>query len=204
MRKLGLACLCALTVLVQAARAGAADGGDAPTAVLGLEALEGAPDSVAAEITDALRQRIAATKGFQLVQGKDLVEVKLVFACPDEAPACMSQAGKSMGASKIIFGNIKRAGLDYQVTLKLLDDGKGTVESWATESVARRRAEPSAFRSLAPGWLAKLTGKNTGGGSLQIRANVDGAAVSLDGTRIGVTGDKPVVVADVAPGKHEV
>ena len=55
------------------------------------------PDAVAADITDALRQRVAATKGYQLLQGKDLVEVKLVFACPDEAPACMSQAGKEPG-----------------------------------------------------------------------------------------------------------
>src|SRR6185503_20152565 len=128
-----------------------------------------------------------------LVQGKDLVEVKLVFACPDEAPACMSQAGKSMGATKVIFGNVKRAGTDYQVTIKLLDVPRATVESWATEAVPRRKAEPSAFRSLAPGWLAKLTGKNAGG-SLQIRANIQGAAVSLDGTSVGVTTDKPVVI----------
>src|SRR5262245_58411741 len=116
MRKLGLAYLCVTTMLATAARAVAADGGDAPTAVLGLEALEGAPDNIASEITDALRQRIASTKGYQLVQGKDLVEVKLVFSCPDEAPACMSQAGKSMGASKLIFGNVKRSGGDYLIT----------------------------------------------------------------------------------------
>jgi hypothetical protein len=146
---------------------------------------------------------VAATKGYQLVQGKDLVEVKLVFACPDEAPACMSQAGKSMGATKVIFGNVKRAGTDYQVTLKLLDVAKATVETWATEAVPRKRAEPAAFRSLAPVWLAKLSGKNAGG-SLQIRANIPGAAVSLDGTRVGVTTDKPVVISDVAPGRHEV
>lgn len=172
-------------------------------AVLGFEALEGAPDNVATEITDALRQRVAATKGYQLVQGKDLVEVKLVFSCPDEAPACMSQAGKSMGATKVIFGNVKRAGTDYQVTLKLLDVGKAAVETWATEAVPRKRAEPAAFRSLAPVWLAKLSGRNAGG-SLQIRANIQGAAVSLDGTRVGVTTDRPVVISDVAPGRHEV
>jgi hypothetical protein len=194
--------LAALVVLAAPARA-AAEGADTPTAVLGFEALEGAPDNIATEITDALRQRVASTKGYQLVQGKDLVEVKLVFACPDEAPACMSQAGKSMGASKVIFGNVKRAGADYQVTLKLLDVGRAVVETWATEAVPRKRAEPAAFRSLASGWLAKLTGKNAAG-SLQIRANVQGAAVSLDGTRVGVTADKPVVITDVSPGRHEV
>jgi hypothetical protein len=180
-----------------------AQSAEVSTAVLGFEALDGAPDNVAAEITDALRQRVAATKGYQLVQGKDLVEVKLVFSCPDEAPACMAQAGKSMGATRLIFGNVKRSGPDYQVTIKQLDVNRAAVESWATESVPRRRAEPSVFRSLAPAWIAKLSGKGASG-SLQIRANVQGAAVSLDGTRVGVTGTQPVVINDVSPGHHEV
>ena len=82
-----------------AAHAAAAEAG-IPTTVLGLEPLEGVPDTLSADITDALRQRVAATKDYQLLQGKDLVEVKLVFACPDEAPSCLSQAGKSLGAAK--------------------------------------------------------------------------------------------------------
>jgi hypothetical protein len=180
-----------------------AESAESSTAVLGFEALEGAPDNVAAEITDALRQRVAGTKGYQLVQGKDLVEVKLVFSCPDEAPGCMAQAGKSMGATKLIFGNVKRSGTDYQVTIKLLDVNRAAVESWATEAVPRRRAEPSVFRALAPAWISKLSGKGASG-SLQIRANVAGAAVSLDGTRVGVTGAQPVVIGDVSPGHHEV
>ena len=86
-----LALAASLTAAGLPVRARAAEGGDVATAVLGIEPLEGAPDAVAAEITDALRQRVAATKGYQLLQGKDLVEVKLVFACPDAAPACMSR-----------------------------------------------------------------------------------------------------------------
>jgi hypothetical protein len=180
----------------------AAEAGDAATAVLGIEPLEGATDSVAAEITDALRQRVAATKGYQLLQGKDLVEVKLVFACPDAAPACMSQAGKSLGADKLIFGNVKRAGNDYQVTLKLLDVSRAVVESFTAETVPRKQADASGLRSMAPAWLAKLSGK--GGGSIQVRANFPGASVSLDGTQVGTTGGNPVVIPDVAPGRHEV
>jgi hypothetical protein len=176
---------------------------DAATAVLGLEALDGAPDNVASEITDALRQRVAATHGLELVQGKDLVEVKLVFSCPDEGAACMAQAAKSMGATKLIFGNVKREGADYQVTLKLLDVNRVAIDSWVTEAVARRKAEPTVFRSLAPAWLSKLTGKGADG-SLQVRANVAGAAVSLDGTSVGVTGPQAVMISDVAPGRHEV
>ena len=37
-----------------------------------------------------------------------------------------------------------------------------------------------------------------------MRANFPGAAVSLDGTQVGTTGGNPVVINDVAPGRHEV
>src|SRR5215510_9090985 len=195
-----LALVTSLTAAVFPSRAHA--DGDVATVVLGIEPLDGAPDNVAAEITDALRQRLAATKGYQLLQGKDLVEVKLVFACPDAAPACMSQAGKSLGADKLIFGNVKRSGNDYQVTLKLLDVSRAVVESFTAETVPRKHADASGLRSMAPGWLAKLSGK--GGGSIQVRANFPGAAVSLDGTQVGTTGGNPVVINDVAPGRHEV
>ncbi|HEX3903322.1 MAG TPA: PEGA domain-containing protein [Polyangia bacterium] len=184
-----------------ASRAAAADAGT-PTVVLGFEPLEGVPDALAADITDALRQRVAATKDYQLLQGKDLVEVKLVFACPDEAPACLSQAGKSLGASKLIFGNVKKTGSDFQVTLKLLDVSRAVVESFTTDTVPGGRANATALRQLAPIWLAKLSGK--GNGTISIRSNFPGAAVSLDGTRVGVTGTSPVVVSDLSPGKHEV
>jgi hypothetical protein len=182
-------------------RSAAAEAGT-PTAVLGFEPLDGVPDALAADVTDALRQRVAATKDYQLLQGKDLVEVKLVFACPDEAPACLSQAGKSLGASKLIYGNVKKTGGDFQVTVKLLDVNRAVVESFTTDTVAGGRANATALRQLAPIWLAKLSGK--GSGTISVRANFPGAAVSLDATRVGVTGTAPVVVSDVSPGKHEV
>jgi hypothetical protein len=201
MRVLGSLFVAFASLALIAGPARAADG-DVPTVVLGIEPLDATLDAVAAEITDALRQRVAATKGYQLLQGKELVEIKLVFACPDAAPACMSQAGKSLGASKVIFGNVKRAGNDFQVTLKLLDVSRAVVESFAAETVSKKNSDANGLRSMAPAWLAKLSGK--GGGSIQVRANFPGAAVSLDGTQVGTTGTAPVVINDVAPGRHEV
>jgi hypothetical protein len=183
-------------------RAAADEGEAVPTAVLGIEPLDGVPDTLAAEATDALRQRVAASHEYKLLQGKDLVEVKLVFACPDEAPACLSQAGKSLGASKLIFGNIKKSGGDYQITLKLLDVNRAVVETFTTDTIPKRRADSTGVHQQAPGWVAKLSGH--GDGSISVRANFPGAVVSLDGTRVGVTGSAPVVVSDVAPGRHEV
>src|SRR5450759_4474523 len=74
---------------------------------LGLEPAAGAPETAATSITEAIRQRVTSTSGYRLVQGRDLVEVKLVFSCPDEAPPCMTQAAQSIGAAKIIFGNLQ-------------------------------------------------------------------------------------------------
>ncbi|HVV15901.1 MAG TPA: PEGA domain-containing protein [Polyangia bacterium] len=183
-------------------RAAAAEGDQTPTAVLGIEPLDGIPDALATDATDALRQRVASSRDYKLLPGKDLVEVKLVFACPDEAPACLSQAGKSLGASKLIYGNIKKAGGDYQITLKLLDVARGVVESFETDAIAKQRADAAALHQQAAVWMGKLSGH--GNGSISVRANLSGAAVSLDGTRVGVTGNSPVVVSDISPGSHEV
>jgi PEGA domain-containing protein len=174
----------------------------APTVVLGFESLEGAPDSLANQVTDALRQRVASSREFRLLQGKDLAEIKLVFACPDELPACMAQAGKSLGATQMIFGNVRKGGSDYEVSLKLLDVASGSLESFQTNPLPRARANAAAIRQLAPVWLARLSGR--GNGSVQVTANFPGAAVSIDGNRVGVTGADPVIVGDIAPGKHDV
>src|SRR6185295_4347581 len=193
----------------RATRALAADG-DVATAVLGFEAVD-APDRVATEVTDALRQRVASSKGFQLVQGKDLVEIKLVFSCSDEASACMAQAGKSLGVAKLIYGSVKQAGGEYAVTLRLFDVARAAVENSTVEKVpARASGEPNGFRALAPRWLSRLTGRGGGagaasGGVLQITSNVDGATVTLDGNPVGVTSaQQPLAVSDVAAGKHEI
>src|SRR5688500_16023360 len=81
------------------------------TAVLGLEAID-VPHTLTDEMSEQLRQRVAAAKEMQLVSGKDLVEVKLVFGCADEAASCMAQAGKSLDAHKLIYGSVKRSGDD--------------------------------------------------------------------------------------------
>ncbi|HET6280347.1 MAG TPA: PEGA domain-containing protein, partial [Polyangia bacterium] len=130
-------------------------------------------------------------------------EIKLVFGCSDEAPACMAQAGKSLGAAKLLFGSIKRLGGDPVITLKLLDVSRAVVESSMTEAIVKRRADAATIRPLTAKWITRLSGK-PGTGSLAVRANVAGASVSLDGVVIGTTGDKPVAVTDVAVGKHEV
>jgi hypothetical protein len=176
---------------------------DVPIAVLGIEATE-APDTLAASLTDALRQRVTATKGFRLVPGRDLVEVKLVFSCPDEAPSCMAQAGKSLGASKLIFGSVKKSiGDSFLVTLKLLDANRGIVDAFVAEQISKAQSTGPAIRGPVQKWFGTLTGQG-GAGIVKVRSDVIGASVTLDGNPSGVMGTEDLILSGITSGKHEI
>jgi hypothetical protein len=183
---------------------------DSGTVVLGVEAVDTQDNNLASDVTDAIKQRVATGKGGPLIPGKDLVEIKLVFSCSDEAPACLAQAGKSLGAAKLIYGIIKRSGSDVVLTLKQVDTARGTIDGTSVESLSKKKLDPSALRALSGQWMARLNGaKPAGGGggtpgTLIVRSNVSGATVMLDGAEVGTLTRKTLSIEDVSPGKHEI
>jgi hypothetical protein len=181
-----------------------ASAGDVTLSVLGLEPAAGAPEAVATAVTEALRQRVTSSPGYRLVPGKDLVEVKLVFSCPDEAPPCMTQAAQSIGSAKIIFGNVQPVGTDaFIVTLKILDAEKGVVESWISEQITKVQAAPVGLRAPVQKWFAALTGQSQPG-TIKVAGGVVGASVWLDGVQVGLLGNDGLTLAGIAGGQHEV
>jgi TolB-like protein len=172
------------------------------TAVLGLETLD-VPSSLADDISEQLRQRVSGSKDLHLVSGKDLVEVKLVFSCADEAATCMAQAGKSLDAQRVIYGSVKKQGEDIAIWLKMFDVRKGKVEFWLTETLTKKQIDPGGIKAASVRWFAKLTGKPLNAGTVQVTSSVFGAKVSLDGNPVGVTSEQPLAIPDVAAGKHE-
>lgn len=182
----------------------AASAGDVTLSVLGLEPAAGAPEAIASAVTEALRQRVTSSSGYRLVPGKDLVEVKLVFSCPDEAPPCMTQAAQSIGSTKIIFGNVQPVGTDaFIVTLKILDAERGVVESWISEQITKAQAAPVGLRAPVQKWFATLTGQAQPG-TLKVTGGVVGAAVWLDGTQVGLLGADGLTLAGIAGGQHQI
>ena len=194
--------LLAFCALISWGTARAATDG-APTAVLGLEAV-GAPAQIVDDLTEQLRQRVSSSSDMRLVSGKDLVELKLVFACADEGHSCMAQAGKSLDAEKLIYGSVKKNGNDYAVWLKLFDVRKEKVDSWLTETMPGVQSDAAGIRSFAARWFAKLTGHPLNAGTIQVSANLYGAVVTLDGVPVGATTEQPLVIPEVKPGRHEV
>jgi PEGA domain len=182
----------------------AASAGDVTLSVLGLEPAAGAPDAIASAVTEALRQRVTSSSGFRLVPGRDLVEVKLVFSCPDEAPPCMTQAAQSIGSAKVIFGSVQPVGTDaFIVTLKLLDAERGMVESWISEQITKAQASPVGLRAPVQKWFATLTGQAQPG-TIKVSGGVVGAAVWLDGAQAGLMGADGLTLAGVAAGQHQI
>src|SRR5262245_48389196 len=116
-RALSLTCL-ALMALCSAALA-------KPTiAVLGLEVVDASPTAadtqVAKDLTDGLRARAHLTSGpYTLAPNaeKELIDLKLLTNCDTEEKACMAQIGQQLGAELLMYGNIKKDGKAYQVTL---------------------------------------------------------------------------------------
>jgi len=194
-----------ITLAMAASLSGVARAGnpEAPTAVLGLEATD-VPPEVADGIVAELRQRVEISPSMKLVSGKDLVEIKLVFSCADEAHGCMGQAGKSLGAAHLIYGSIKEQGDDYAIWLKLFDVEAEKLEAGLTDTIGTDRADAAGIKAAAGKWFAKLTGEPANVGTIKISANVFGATVLLDGKPVGSTGEQPLAIPGVAAGRHEI
>jgi hypothetical protein len=181
--------------------AASASAAEVSVAVLGLEPVD-VPEPLAQSLTDALRQRAASTGGVRMVQGKDLIEVKMVFGCDGELPACMAQAGKTLGAEKLLYGTIKKGSSKTTVTvaLKLLDVKTAVVEKFVNDTVQKREIAGSNVNAAAARWfgqLLEIEAKPT----LTVTSDPAGGNVSVDGNSYGRT---PLTLRDLSPGAHSV
>src|SRR6266542_1209143 len=177
-----------------------AAGQDVGVAVLGIEPIEVA-QALASQLTDALRQRTAATSGVKLIQGKDLIEVKMVFGCDGETPTCMANAGRTLGADKLLYGTVKKASKNsVTVALKLLDVKNATVEKFVNDTVPRRELAVSQVGTNAARWFGQLLEIEVKP-TLTVSSDPPGANVTVDGQAYGRT---PLTLRDLSAGQHTV
>jgi hypothetical protein len=175
---------------------------DTQVAVLGVEPIE-VPQSLATPLTDALRQRAAGTAGVRSVAGKDLIEIKMIFTSDSESPSCMAQAGRTLGADKLLYGTIKRHGGKSSptvvVALKLFDVRSATVEKFVNETVHKRDLTSANVNSAAARWFGALVEVQRP--TLTVQSDPPGAQVLVDGQPMGRT---PVTLRDLQAGTHSV
>jgi hypothetical protein len=172
-------------------------------AVLGIEPID-VPEALAQQLTDALRQRASSTNGVRMVQGKDLIEIKMIFSCDGETPACLANAGKSLGADKLLYGTIKKGpGKGTQqviVALKLLDVKSAAVEKFVNETIVKRELAAGSVNASADKWfgaLVEVDAKPT----LLVDSEPQGGVVSVDGQAVGRT---PQTLRELSAGTHTI
>jgi hypothetical protein len=130
-------------------------------AILGLEVTDtgsasGGVDAkstqFASTLTDVLRQRAKGASGpFSLAPGsdKDLVEMKLLSGCDNEANDCMGQIGVDLAADLLLFGHVEKQAKGYQVSLKLLNVSAKRTEAAAWLSWLKDAANELPLRIAA-------------------------------------------------------
>ncbi len=208
MRAISLVCL-SLAVLAGAARAAHAK----PTvAILGLEVVDngGGVDEkstkVAKDLTEALRNRAKVGTGpYALAPGsdKDLLEMKLLSGCDNEATACMASMGTELAADKLLYGKVEKQQGGFQVTLRLLDVSSKTNEKTTTDIIPTAESSGSDLQR----WGKQLYNRLSGGsdqGTLLVKANVDRGTIYIDkqvkGSLVGGTAR----ISGLSEGTHEI
>ena len=161
-------------------------------AVLGLEVTDtgsasGGVDAkstqFAATLTEVLRARAKIASGpFVLAAGtdKDLVEMKLLSGCDNEANDCMAGIGVELAADRVVLGHVEQQAKGYQVSLKLLNVAQKRTEFSTSDLIPYADTSGRALDTWGKTLYAKVTGASNQG-TLVVKANVDRGAVYLDG-----------------------
>jgi hypothetical protein len=182
-------------------------------AILGLEVTDtgsaGGVDAksaqFAAALTDALRQRAkVATGPFSLAPGsdKDLVEMKLLSGCDNEANDCMSAIGGELAADRLIYGHVEKQPKGYQVSLKLLNVGARRTEFSTSDLIPYEQTSGRALDTWAKTLYAKVTGASNQG-TLIVKANVGRGAVYLDGVVRGNVSGGTARITGLDSGEYQ-
>ncbi|WP_428262286.1 PEGA domain-containing protein [Haliangium sp.] len=205
------ALLAVLGLFTAAADAVAQD--QASVAVLGLEVIDDGTGidpqttELAKILTQALRDRTRlATSPYTLAPNseRDLLEMKLLSGCADEARTCMAGLGRDLGADWLIFGKVEKRDTGYQVTLKLLNVSSMAMERVTTEVIPVGDNNGPAITNK---WSRTLFNRLTGipeQGNLEIEANVSEGSVFVDGSLATTLRGGKARIDGLSEGKHSV
>jgi hypothetical protein len=182
-------------------------------AVLGLEVIDDGTGidpqttDLAKLLTQALRDRTRLQNSpYRLAPNsdKELLELKLLSGCANEARNCMAQIGRDLGADWLIYGKIEKRDTGYQVTLKLLKVETTAMERVTTEVIPFADNNQQAITDK---WSRSLFNRLTNipdQGNLAIQANVDQGKVFVDGQLATTLRRGRARIDGLAEGKHTV
>jgi len=128
--------------------------------VLDLQAVGGAPEPIAAAITQQVINEVEAKKFYTLLSSRDLAAIlsidrqKQLLGTCDDSSACMAEVSGALNARFVLGGNVTRFGDALQLNLQLFDNKKSQVIHRAT----RLAKSESELRTLVIYAVAEATG----------------------------------------------
>ena len=170
-------------------------------AVLGVDTGSG-PANRAECLANGLKRQVKRAPGFDLVPGKNLDEIKMVFGCFSEEPACMAKAGQSLQVEKLLWGRLEKVSGGYNFTLSMLDVTGAKMEKSVVEKISNADLKGSCAAEVVSRLAMSIL--STRRASLSVRVNVDGARITVGPRFIGLSEGTQALVSNLLPGTHEV
>ncbi|MCK5799114.1 MAG: PEGA domain-containing protein [Deltaproteobacteria bacterium] len=163
--------------------------------LLGVQAT-GVPENLAARCSAALGRHLKDA-GYTQVQGKALVEIKLVFGCVNESAACMAKVGEKLKADKLLWGTLSKKKKHYVLSLSLLDVANKRIKK------TQRRYRPRTLLRDVETAIQKIAVKLLPAqvGLIKLTSATQGAEVLLDGRPMGSINEQGLEM-QISAGKH--
>jgi hypothetical protein len=181
-------------------------------AVLGLEVIDDGTGidpqttDLARNLTEALRAHSRLDRSpYRLAPNsdKELLELKLLSGCANEAKECMARIGRDLSADWLIYGKIEKRDTGYQVTIKLLSVESMNMARVTTEVIPFADTSSAKISERGRVLFNRLTGVPEQG-NLTIEANVDQGRVFVDGQLATTLRGGKARIDGLAEGKHPV
>jgi len=159
---------------------------------------------VSNKLTQAIRQATRERGPYRLAPNtnKDLLELKLLYNCSSEAPACMSKIGKSMKSARLLWGKLAHKGDHYLVTVNLLNVKRKAMLRSSTVRIPMAQANTAGLRRWGRTLYNRLTGLKDHG-RLHIVANSSSGVVLIDGNPATNLKNGAADVSGLSAGAHE-
>jgi hypothetical protein len=171
-----------------------------PVAVLSAETDGKGDRALVIRLTDALRDHLATIPTVRLLPPRELAELKLIFGCLDAQPACMTNAGKSLGARRMVYASVVRKARLLTALISVVEVDRGRIQKKSYPFIS---TDLPAVGRLAAGALAELLPRTQLPAQLQVTALPSGASVFLDATLAGrAANDGATVTVETTPGPH--
>lgn len=179
-------------------------------AVLGLELVdagEGLDEQTAeraAWFTESLREHAAdAESRYALAPegNKDLLEMKLLSGCDDDALGCMAEIGRDLGADRLLYGSLQKGPERYEISLTLIDTREPSLVGEGEDAIPFTEASRSQIDRRARSLYNQLTSV---GGVLVVESNAPSGTIFVDGEPAANLVDGRARVDGLDEGEHNI